>query len=236
VLPSDYDLDVNQWAMAAQPGGAVPDAYYDDLPLQQDIYEDQLYEDPEEAYQMPYFGPIIPEEPEEELELEELKHEQPYIYEKRRSGKVMNTKKPLVVSTTPATTKATPKDKAAAPATTVAASSSSLKKQAGAGAMNPGQKEIAMLRPPSQKSHRFQVVEPEEPKISVAQRSPSNEKPSAYDRLRKYLSLDDALKKEYEQRRASAVSRHTKRESISSIITDSDSLTGQLNSLKKKMD
>lgn len=169
--------------------------------------------DPDYAEQLPYFGPIMDNrvvEPEEELELEELKHEQPYVYDKRRSGRVMNTVKPPVTSqqqkqqaTTAATTTPAPAQPASTPKSGTTASITS-KKVVPPPAPAPGvmkhfggQKEIAMLRPPaSPKSHHFQPDEPEEePTISLAQRSPSNEKPSAYDRLRKYLSLDDALKK-----------------------------------------
>lgn len=135
-------------------------------------------------------------EPEEELELEELKHEQPYMYEKRRSEKGTATVKPPVIpasqspsshpQTTPASTESSPSISSKVVPLTVSPKRTTI---------NNGQKEIAMLRPPSSKSHHIQLDKPEEPKISVAQRSPSNEKPSAYDRLRKYLSLDDALKK-----------------------------------------
>lgn len=50
VIPSDYDLDINQWALASQPMGAaaaVPPAYFD-LPSmtqqEEDEYDDQLFE------------------------------------------------------------------------------------------------------------------------------------------------------------------------------------------------
>lgn len=149
-----------------------------------------------------------PIEPKEELELEELKHEQPYVYEKRRPARVTGTMKPKSGTTSVSVSSTT-----IHPSTTLAPSEASLASTA-APAFNAklvadnfhlsapilksstsGQKEIAMLRPPSPKSHHIQFDEPEEPKISLSQRSLSNEKPSAYDRLRKYLSLDDALKK-----------------------------------------
>lgn len=133
-------------------------------------------------------------EPEEEMELENLKHEQPYMYEKRRSDKGTATVKPPALpsgapshpQTTPTSTESSPSSSSKVVPLTLSPKRKTI---------NNGQKEIAMLRPPSSKSHHMQLDKPEEPKISVAQRSPSNEKPSAYDRLRKYLSLDDALKK-----------------------------------------
>jgi hypothetical protein len=66
--------------------------------------------------------------------------------------------------------------------------------------VQPGQKEIPMLRPPSMSKatmdvHHEEDESEDEPVIQVAQRSSAGEKPSAYDTLRKYLSLEDALKK-----------------------------------------
>jgi len=64
--------------------------------------------------------------------------------------------------------------------------------------VQPGQKEIPMLRPPNKPKASSEThpdeVEDDEPIIQVAQRSSSADKPSAYDTLRKYLSLEDALK------------------------------------------
>lgn len=57
-----------------------------------------------------------------------------------------------------------------------------------------GQKEVPLLRPPT-KGKAMNIHEPDEPVINVAQRSSAVEKPSAYDTLRKYLTLEDALKK-----------------------------------------
>lgn len=158
--------------------------------------------------QIPMFGPILDPEAEEELELEDLKHQQPYVYDKRRPSKGKGTQSPassLPLTTPMSTEAALPHASSTTTASASILSSSSSDSKKPAHPVSPavvvgkaGQKEIAMLRPPSSKSVHYngiQLDEQEEPKISVAQRSPSNEKPSAYDRLRKYLSLDDALKK-----------------------------------------
>ncbi|CAL8090410.1 unnamed protein product [Orchesella dallaii] len=250
VLPADFDVDAESWVRALQ-----PEASYE-LPLvpyspAQDTYADYPnYEvEPDDAYVWPLADePILEDEEPEELELEALKQQQPFAYmgqNKRRLNSGNNpTEKsaplPVAASANPTSTPKSTESPLLVKSAAVAPSSSrsetvDLRKSPAVASMLSGQKEVAMLRPPSAKSHYLQIDEPEEPKISVVQRSPSNEKPSAYDRLRKVLSLDDALKKEYQQRRANA-NRHSKRESPSSIITDSDSLTGQLNTLKKKMD
>lgn len=56
-----------------------------------------------------------------------------------------------------------------------------------------GQKEIPLLRPPSMKG-KTPETQNKEPVLSVEQRSRPVEKPSPYDTLRKYLSLEDALR------------------------------------------
>jgi len=133
------------------------------------------------------------------MQLEELKQQQPYAYMGQNKRSTGRTEKPaaVVASASPTSTPNHTETPFGAKSATVGPSSSksdSIDLQKFPVASITGQKEVAMLRPPSAKSHYLQIDEAEEPKI-VAQRSSSNDKPSAYDRLRKVLSLDDALKK-----------------------------------------
>ncbi|XP_021945986.1 uncharacterized protein LOC110844159 [Folsomia candida] len=110
----------------------------------------------------------------------------------------------------------------------------------------PGQKEVPLLRPPNKakaikmgQQHTGdnddeEAHETEEPLIAVAQRSPV-EKPSAYDTLRKYISLEDALKKEAEKRRATSRLQKRAPAGTNQIVTDVESLSGQLTNVKKSL-
>ncbi len=160
-----------------------------------------------ELFDPPVWGTIVKEKPEtelEELKLEEREREASapynnqyyYDYAPQKRGHVVS--KPSISSTTdknigPTTTTIPPTTKSIG---TLPPKVAKLLHQ------QPGQMEIPMLRPPikvNQHHHNeednVEAHNVEEPVIAVAQPIAVAEKPSAYDTLRKYLSLEDALKK-----------------------------------------
>jgi hypothetical protein len=144
------------------------------------LYDDNL----EQQQQEPMWGQIVREKP--ETELEELKQLTFRNREEKRAGSSSDggVKKPKALFTTTsappaASSSMTPKHPAAP---------LHLIHSEGKPSHLHGQKEIPLLRPPT-------APKTPEPAPIITQRSLSVEKPSPYDTLRKYLSIEDALKK-----------------------------------------
>lgn len=172
----------------------------------------QPYSNLADLYDPPVWGQVVNEKPEselEELKAEERQREEEervrafetrpkyyaYDYSGHQEKRGPVVKPPAAQATTTSTVDPSTTSKSAS---TVTATPKTARVQH----HQPGQKEVPLLRPPTKgKPHSsqpqengHQEFESEEPVISVAQRSAA-EKPSAYDTLRKYISLEDALKK-----------------------------------------
>ncbi|CAG7817732.1 unnamed protein product [Allacma fusca] len=208
----------NQWDIAQEPYSYEQPEDYFDNPQWADIEAiSNLIDMYDNA---PVWGQIVNEKPEEELI--ELKRSQP------PAGTPFGQNQRLPQSFGQPAEILTSKTQVSTSAPAVPQHVSRQPPPAPQVALKNGQKEVALLRPPVKPKA---TPSPEPAVISAQVTSQERQKkPSPYDTLRKYLSIEDALKKEAEKRRAD--SRHQKR---SNFVAEEGSLTGQLNNLKKNL-